>query len=58
MAFRVPFWERENGKENKGGSTMTDLHIKQIYYPQKSNIKFRLKSFQTIIYRFRYFERN
>jgi len=39
MAFRVPFWERENGKENKGGSTKTDLHIKQIFYPQKSNIK-------------------
>ena len=36
MAFKFPFWERENGFEKKGGSTKTDLAVKQIYYPQKS----------------------
>jgi monoamine oxidase len=48
MAFKYPFWERENGKENKGGSTLTDLHIKQIYYPQKSNmnLQFNCNSFR------------
>ena len=32
MAFDTPFWEREN--KYKGGSTLTDLHVRQIYYPQ------------------------
>ena len=32
MAFDTPFWEREN--KFKGGSTLTDLHVRQIYYPQ------------------------
>jgi monoamine oxidase len=36
MAFHNPFWEREHGRDMKGGSTLTDLHIKQVYYPQKS----------------------
>ena len=28
MVFGSPFWQREHGKA-KGGSTLTDLHIKQ-----------------------------
>ena len=34
LVFETPFWERENGLL-KGGSTFTDLNVKQIYYPQR-----------------------
>ncbi len=34
MVFEAPFWQREHGR-SKGGATLTDLHIRQIYYPQK-----------------------
>jgi L-amino-acid oxidase len=36
LAFKYPFWERENGHIKNGGSVKTDLPVRQIYYPQKS----------------------
>jgi monoamine oxidase len=33
MVFETPFWEREN-EGKKGGSILTDLNVRQIYYPQ------------------------
>ena len=33
MAFETSFWDREN--KFMGGSILTDLHIRQVYYPQK-----------------------
>ena len=36
MVFETPFWQREHG-HLKGGATLTDLHIKQIYYPQSGS---------------------
>lgn len=40
IAFKFPFWQRENGPEKKGGKVITDLSVKQIYYPQKSKFLF------------------
>ena len=44
ISFKFPFWQRENGFEKKGGKVITDLPIKQIYYPQKSKFIFVFKS--------------
>ena len=33
MAFETSFWDREN--KVMGGSILTDLHIRPVYYPQK-----------------------
>ena len=40
MAFKFPFWQRENGPVKKGGKLVTDLSVKQVYYPQKSKYNF------------------
>ena len=38
LAFKSPFWQRENGPEKNGGKVVTDLSVKQVYYPQKSKL--------------------
>ena len=38
LAFKSPFWQRENGPEKNGGKVVTDLSVKEVYYPQKSKL--------------------